>query len=94
MVRLGIDPMSFKNRRNPRSHLEDASDDSLIGPMPDHIRRRLAAQQQRQRVDQNGFTRAGLSRQQVQPQPEVSDRTVDHSIVFRAQFQQHVSLRR
>jgi hypothetical protein len=94
VISLRIDPVRLKDRQNARRHLEDASHHRLIGSVPHHVRRSLAAEQQRKRIDQNGFARAGLPGEQVEPQTEVSDRTVDHSIVFRAQFQQHEGLRR
>src|SRR6266851_471735 len=93
MVRLRVNSVRLENRSRSRRQFEDASYNSLIRSMTNDIRRRLATQQQRQRVDQNGLSRARLTRQQVEAEAKRSDRTVDHSIVFRAQLQQHGGLR-
>ncbi len=93
MIRFGVDPVCIEHRSRSRCQLEDATHNRLLLAMTNHVRRSLAAQQQRQRIDQDRLPRPGLSCQQVEAQPERSDRTVDHSIVFRAQLQQHKSLR-
>ncbi len=54
-----------------------------------HVTRRLFTQQQRQRIDQNGFPRARFSGQQVQPGGELHRRVVDDRVVLQTQFNQH-----
>src|SRR5271157_981182 len=49
----------------------------------------FAAHQQRQRVHQDGFARAGFAREQIQPRAKDGDGVIDDSVVFRAQFHQH-----
>jgi hypothetical protein len=92
MVRIGVNSIRLEDRGSPRRHLENTAYDSLFRSMTNDLRRRFSSQQKGERIDQNGFSRARLPRQQVEPKPEGRDRTIDHSIVFRAQFQQHRSL--
>src|SRR5271170_7485424 len=82
MVRLRVNSIGLEDRSGSWRQLEDTPNDRLILPMTNDIRRGLAAQQQSKRVDQNGLPGARLARQQVEPKPKRSDRTVDHSIVF------------
>ena len=46
--------------------------------------RRLAAHQQRQRIDKNGLARAGFARQQVQPRAKDGNGVIDDGVVFGA----------
>ena len=92
MVGIGVDPIRFEDRGRSRCQLEDTANDGLVCTMTHDIRRRLAAEQKGKRINQYGLARTCLARQQVEAKPEGRDRTVDHSIVFRAQFQQHRSL--
>ncbi len=57
----------------------------------DHIRRRAAAEQQSQRVDDDGLPAAGLPRQQVQAGVEADAQPVHHRVVFDYQLKQHCS---
>ncbi len=53
----------------------------------------LVAQQERKRVDENGFSGAGFAGQQVEAGGELNGNVVNDRVVFDPQFQQHVRSR-
>ena len=93
MIRLGVDSVRIKDRSRAWRQFKYAADNSFLLTMANHIWRRFPSQQQRKRVNQDGFPGSGLTCQKVEAKPERGDRTVDHSVVFRAQLQQHKGLR-
>ena len=57
--------------------------------MADNVGGGFAAHEQSQRVDQDGFARAGFAGEQVKAGAEVGDGVIDDSVVFSAQFDEH-----
>ncbi len=84
-----VDTVGFKDGAGAGGALKGAADDGLFGAVADDVARGFAAEQEGERVDQDGFAGAGLAREEVEPGAELDGRTVDHSVVFRAQLQQH-----
>ena len=60
--------------------------------MAHNFRGGFAAHQQSQRVDEDGFARAGFAGQQVEPGAEDGDGVIDDGVVFSAQFDEHVEV--
>src|SRR5271169_6298556 len=61
--------------------------------MTDGVSRGFVAQQQRKRVNEDGFSGAGLAGQEVEAGGELDGDVVNDRVVFDPQFQQHVSSR-
>ena len=55
----------------------------------DHVGGRLFAQQQSQRVNQNGLARSGLASQKIQTSRELDHDIVDDGVIFQSKFGQH-----
>ena len=68
----GVDAVFFKDGLGTGCGLEDAGNNGLLGAVAHQIRRAFATHQQRQRVHQDGFARAGFAREQVQAGAEAA----------------------
>ena len=86
---FGVDAVFFENGFGAGRGLEDAGDDGLVGAVADHVGRGFAAHQQGQRVDEDGFARAGFAGEQVEAGTERGDGVIDDGVVFSAQFDEH-----
>ena len=87
-----IDAVLFQDGFCARRGLVDASDNGLISAVADHIRGALAPHQKRQRIHENGFSRAGLAGKQIQAGAEYGDGVIDDRVVLGAQFDEHGSV--
>ena len=91
---LGVDAVGFQHRADGgRVGVEDRGDHRLVGAMADGVAGGFVAEQQRQRVDEDGFSGAGFAGQQVETGGELHGDVVNDRVVFDSQFQQHVSSR-
>jgi len=57
----------------------------------DDLRRRLVSEEQTEGVDQNRFSRAGFTRQQVQSVTELDHGIVDNRVIFESKLNEHGS---
>ena len=57
--------------------------------MADHAGRGLLAHEQRERVDEDGFARAGFSRQEIEAGTKAGDGVIDDGVVLGSEFEQH-----
>ena len=91
---FGVDPVRLKHRVDGgRFRLEHRRYGCFIRAVADRVAGRLVAQQQRERVDEDGFTSAGFAGQEVETGRELHGHVVDDRVVFDPQFQEHVSVR-
>ncbi len=91
---LGVDPVRLKHGINRgRLGREHRRHGRLLGAMAHRVAGGLVAQQQRERVDEDGFAGAGFAGQQVEAGRELHGHVVDHRVVFDPQFQEHGSFR-
>ena len=93
-VALGVDAVVFENGFRAGCGLEDAGDDRLFRAVANHFGGGFAAHQQRQRIHENGFARAGFAGEQVQARAERGDGVIDDGVIFGAQFDEHGSIQR
>src|SRR5271156_5867499 len=91
---FGIDAVGLERILRPQRALKNTGHDGTVSAMPHHIGGGLVAHEQRQRVDQYGLTRPGLSRQQVEARAEDSNRMINDGVVFSAEFEQHGAVSR
>ncbi len=89
VVAGGVDAVFFEDGLGVGRGLEDAGDDGLVGAVADDLGGGFAAHEQGQRVDQDGFARAGFAGEQVEPGAEGGDGVIDDGVVFSAQFDEH-----
>ena len=82
-------PFSSRIGFGARGGLEDAGHDRLVGAVAHDLGGGLAAHQQRQRIDQDGFARAGFAGEQVEPRAEDGDGVIDNSVIFGAKLDEH-----
>ncbi len=87
-----VDAVFFEDGFGAGRRFKDARDDGAVGAVADDLSRRLAAHEQCEGIDEDGFARAGFAREQVEPRPEDGDGVVDDGVVFCAQFYEHFSL--
>ncbi len=91
---LGVDSVFFEHAVDRRrANLENRRDRGLLGAVADGVAGGFIAQQQGQRVDEDGFSGAGFAGQQVEAGSKLHGDVVDDRVVFDPQFQQHVSSR-
>ena len=89
-----VDAVCFEHRVDaPAIGLEDRGDVALSVPWRTASAGSFVAQQQGERVDEDGFSGAGFAGQQVEAGGELHGNVVDDRVVFDPQFQQHVSSR-
>ncbi len=86
---LGVDAVFLEDGFGAGRGLKDAGDNGLVGAVAHHFDGGLAAHQQGQRVNQDGFARAGFAGKQVEPGAEGGDGVIDDGVVFSAQFDEH-----
>ena len=70
-----------------------ADDDGLLRPVANGVGGSFVAQQQGERVDEDGLSGAGFAGQQVEAGSELHGHVVNDRVVFDPQFQQHVRSR-
>ena len=87
---FGVDAVGFEDFLGARGGFEDAAEDGFFGAVTDEVGGGLAAEQKRERVNQDAFAGAGFAGQQVEPRAELGDGVVDHGVIFCAQFEEHV----
>ena len=89
-----IDAVVFQNLRRPifsapPSISKTAAIDGLVGAGADHVRGSFFAEQQGERVDEDGFAGAGFAGQEIQPGGELYRQVVDDRVIFKSQFDEH-----
>ena len=88
-VAAGVDAVFFEDGFGVGRGLKDTGDDGLVGAVADNFGRGFAAHQQGQRIDEDGFARAGFAGEQVETRAEGGDGVIDDGVVFSAQFDEH-----
>src|SRR5439155_19339633 len=88
---LRLEASRFEDRpnRGAAPHVEDAANVCAFLARPDHLGCSAAAKQQSERIDDNRFAAAGLTRKQIQTRVEAHPQTVDHGIILDRQLHQH-----
>ena len=86
---FGVDAVFLQRGFGAGGGLEDAGNDGLVGAVADHVGGGLAAHQQGQRVDQDGFAGAGFAREQIEPRAEDGDGVVDDGVILGAELDEH-----
>ncbi len=87
---FGVDSVGLQNRGDRgRVGVEHRRDGRFFGAMADRVAGGLVAEQQCQRVDEDGFSGAGFAGQQVETGRELHGNVVNDRVVFDSQFQQH-----
>ena len=71
------------------AHIEDAGHARAGFPGADHLRRSAPAQQQAERVHDDGFPAAGLAGQQIQPRVKMDAQALHHRVILDHQLEQH-----
>ena len=89
LVAVGVDAVLFEDGFGVVRGLEDAGYDGLVGAVADQFDGGFAAHEQGQRIDQDGFARAGFAGEQVEAGAEGGDGVIDDGVVFSAQFDEH-----
>ena len=89
VVTGGVDAVFFQNGLGVVRGFKDAGHDGLVGAVADDLDGGFAAHEQGQRVDQDGFARAGFAGEQVKPRAEVGNGVIDDGVVFSTQFDEH-----
>ena len=88
-----INPVIFENLSDRffRSAFDfkDSGDRGLVGSGTNHVGGGFVAQQERQRIDEDGFSRAGFAGQQVQAGRELYRQVIYDRVVFQPQFDEH-----
>jgi hypothetical protein len=69
--------------------LEDAGDDGLVGAVADHVGGGLAAHEQGECVDEDGFACTGFAGEEIEAGAEGGDGVIDDGVVFSAEFDEH-----
>ena len=88
---FGVDAVFLENVFGAGRGFEHAGDHGLVGAVANHVGRCLAAHQQSQRIDENGFARAGFACEQVEPRAEDGDGVIDDGVVLGAELDEHES---
>ncbi len=91
---FAVDAILLEDTIDPRrAGFEDRRNCGLVCSVANRVAGSFVAQQQGQRVDEDGFSGAGFAGQQVEAGSELHGDVVDDRVVFDPQFQQHVSSR-
>ena len=90
LVAAGVDAVFFEDGFGVGGGLKDAGDDGLVGAVADDFGGGFAAHQQGQRIDEDGFARAGFAGEQVEAGAKDGDGVIDDGVVFGAQFDEHL----
>ena len=85
----GVDAVFFEDGLGVVRRFKNTGDDGLVSAVAHHFDRGFAAHQQSQRIDEDGFARAGFAGEQVEPRAERGDGVIDDGVVFSAQFDEH-----
>ncbi len=87
-----IDAVGFQQRSDGlRLGVEDRRHHSLVSAMSNRVGGSFIAQQESQRVNQDGFAGPSFAGEQVKAGGELDGNVVNDRVVFDPQFQQHVS---
>ena len=72
VVAFGVDAVFFEDGFGAGGGLEDAGDDGFVRAVADNVGRGFAAHQQGERIDEDGFARAGFAGEQVEAGAETA----------------------
>ena len=84
-----IDAVGFEDFFRAGRGFENAAEDCFFRAEADNVGRSLAAEQQDEGVDEDGFACAGFACEQVEARAELGDGVVDDGVVFGAEFEEH-----
>ena len=89
---LGLDAHGVQKRQTAviGLQLENGLDETPFLARPDHVRARPRSENQTQGADEDGFARAGFTRNDVQPGSEFDFNSVDQRVVDDQQAAEHV----
>ncbi len=86
---LGVDAVFFQNGLGAGGGLEHAGNRGFVGAVPDDVGGGLAAHQQGERVDQDGFAGAGFAGEEIEPRAEDGDGVVDDGVILGSELDEH-----
>ena len=88
IVRVGIQAVGFQHRiQGFRLGFKDRRNYGLVGAVANRIGGGFIAEQQRESINEDGFSGAGFAGQQIQTGRELHGNVINDRVVFDPQFQ-------
>ena len=86
---FGVDAVGFEDGFGAGGGLEDAGERGFLSAVADEFSRTFAAEEEGERVDEDGFAGAGFAGEEIEAGPEGGDGVIDDGVVFSAEFDEH-----